>query len=66
FEQQLTLAQSDGAWRITRITQSGLSVENAVPAFVADPTLAGLDDLRALGWRPDWEAAVESAVGRTP
>lgn len=66
FEQQLTLVQSDGEWRITRITQSGLAVENAVPAFVADPTLAGLDELRALGWRPDWEAAVESAVGRAP
>jgi hypothetical protein len=70
FEQRFGMQHEGGAWRITRIVQSGVSAENAVQAFVANPTLAGLDDLRALGWRPEWDDAMaltsEHAPGATP
>ena len=55
FDQRFSLRRAGAGWQIARIEQSGVSPENAVPAFVADPTLASLDDLRALGWRPSWE-----------
>ncbi len=58
FEQRFELRRAGGAWRIVRITQSAVVAESSVPAFVAAPTLEGLDRLRALGWRPSWEDAV--------
>jgi hypothetical protein len=63
FEQRFSLRRDDTDWRITHISQSGVSSENAVPAFAASPTLAALDELRRLGWRPDWEDAIASALG---
>ena len=65
FEQRFTLERTGDAWRITAIAQGGVVPENAVEAFVADPTLAGLDSLQALGWRPSWESAVASVLGRS-
>ncbi len=65
FEQRFRLVRTGADWRITGVTQSGVALASAVPAFVANPTLAGLDHLRALGWRPNWEAGV-SAATRTP
>ncbi len=64
FEQRFGLVRTGDEWRIATITQAGVSVANTVPAFVANPTLAGLDDLRALGWRPAWEIGVASALRR--
>ncbi len=62
FEQRFVLGRFGARWRITSIQQSGVVAENAVPALVAAPTADGLDGLRAIGWRPNWEAAV--ATGR--
>jgi hypothetical protein len=65
FEQALTLARAGATWRITQVRQDGVADDNAVAAFVADPTLAGLDHLRALGWKPNWEDAIATAVRAT-
>jgi hypothetical protein len=66
FEQRFTLERHAGAWTIASIDQRGVSNENAVQAFVADPTLAGFDQLRALGWQPPWEAGIASVLPRRP
>jgi hypothetical protein len=68
FEQRFGLRHVDGAWRIAGIQQTGVSPANVVPAFAVDPTLAGLDRLRAVGWRPgdEWEAAVAASVRSFP
>jgi hypothetical protein len=66
LEQRVELVRAAGEWRIARITQTGVSVANAVAAFAANPTLAGLEDLRALGWRPDWDAPVARALRAAP
>ncbi|HJQ83703.1 MAG TPA: glycosyltransferase family 39 protein [Candidatus Binatia bacterium] len=58
FEQRFRLRRDAAGWRITSVDQRGVTDDNAVQAFVAHPTLAALDRLRALGWRPSWEAAV--------
>ena len=55
FDQDFTLRRAGDGWRITAIAQGGVSDENMGPAFVAYPTLAGLQRLRSLGWRPSWE-----------
>ncbi len=48
FEQQMALRRDRaGAWRIASIRQSGVSDANAGAAFVAHPTRAGLERVRA-------------------
>ncbi len=64
FEQHFELQRRDGAWRITRITQTNVVAENAVQAFVAAPSQAGLDGLLALGWKPPWQNAIASGLRR--
>ena len=48
--------------RIAAVEQTGLVPENAVPAFVADPTYDGFKGLKELGWRPSWEDAFAAAI----
>lgn len=60
FDQQVDLRRREGVWRIIAVRQDGVSDENALPAFVAHPTRAGLARLRALGWRWDWDDGVEA------
>src|SRR5207245_8309359 len=64
FDQHFSVRRIGLEWRITSITQTGVIDESAVPAFVAHPTLARLEHLRALGWRGGWEDAVERALTR--
>lgn len=66
FEQAFTLRRIGARWRITRIAQADVGDENAVPAFVANPTLQGFEHLRALGWHPVWERAIERQKQATP
>jgi hypothetical protein len=54
FEQLFTLRRSGGEWRITAIEQHGVSEQNAVAALAAAPTLAGLEHIVSLGWKPGW------------
>ncbi len=54
FEQRFLLERVGSGWRIVDVEQAGVSPENVVPAFVAHPTRAGFEQLRALGWRPPW------------
>lgn len=62
FEQRFTLRRSDGEWQIIAIAQRDVVDENSVQAFVASPTLAALNHLRALGWRPSWESAIAAVL----
>jgi hypothetical protein len=62
FEQDFALERRDGAWRITRMTQTNVVAENALQAFVAAPSQAGLDGLLALGWEPPWQKAIASVL----
>jgi Dolichyl-phosphate-mannose-protein mannosyltransferase len=62
FAQRFTLQRDDGAWQIAAVEQTGVVDENAVEAFVAQPTRAGFDRVRALGWHPPWERFVADAV----
>ncbi|HLY37281.1 MAG TPA: glycosyltransferase family 39 protein [Candidatus Binatia bacterium] len=64
FEQHFALRREGHDWRITGIRQDGVLDDNAVDAFVAYPTLAGLEHLRALGWHPSWELPVAAVTGR--
>jgi hypothetical protein len=66
FGQHFRLRRLGAEWQIAGITQIGVSAANAVPAFVAHSTLAGLGGLRALGWRPSWEEATRSVTGTFP
>jgi hypothetical protein len=65
FDQHFTLQRAGGEWKITSIDQSGVADDNAVQAFVAYPTLAALEHLRALGWRPSWEDTIDSVIHRS-
>ena len=58
FEQRFVLERHGDAWRIVGVEQRGVRNENALQAFVAHPTLAGFDHLRAIGWQPPWEPAI--------
>src|SRR5262249_21011710 len=72
FDQDFTLRGAGDGWRITAIAQGGVLDENMGPAFVAYPTLVGLQRLRSLRWRPSWEgptsrrAAADVEPGAVP
>lgn len=66
FLQLVSLERSHGSWRIVDLRQEGVENENLVQAVVAQPTLAGLERLRALGWRPPWEGAIPKVVPPLP
>ncbi len=63
FEERMTLVRDGREWRIAAIEQDGVSDASAVAAFVANPTWAGYERLRALGWRPPWELGIAAARG---
>jgi hypothetical protein len=65
FGQRFTLERGDAGWRITKVDQTGVVNENAAQAFVAHPTMAGCERVRALGWRPPWEGAIASVLGKS-
>jgi len=64
FEQDFILRRAGSDWHIAGIRQDGVLDDNAVDAFAAYPTLAGLEHLRALGWHPSWELPIATATGR--
>jgi hypothetical protein len=62
FELHVSLARAAGPWIITRVDPVGVVDENLLQAFVAHPTMAGFDRLRALGWKPPWQDAVATVL----
>lgn len=62
FEQTFALERRDDTWTITGMTQTDVVPENAVQAFVAAPSQAGLEGLLAIGWEPPWQKAIASVL----
>lgn len=65
FEQDFALRRAARGWKVTRMEQRDVADDDAVAAFVAAPTLAGLDRVRALGWKPGWEDSITAGVRAT-